>query len=142
MRAGSGHAVQCFDTGIVRSIGMYEKAGIMRDPIHVSLVMGVASGMPCNADWLPLLARELSEGTQWQTIAIGRAEEVWPLHRRAAELGGHVRTGLEDTFYLPNGERARTSGELVEALVKEVRAAGREPATPAEARAIMGCDVH
>ena len=133
---------ECFDTGIVRSIGMYERVGLMQQPIHVSLVMGVASGMPADAEWLPLLARELTDGTQWQTIAIGRADQVWPLLRRTAELGGHVRTGLEDTFYLPNGERARTSGELIEALVKEARAAGREPANAAETRAIMGCDAH
>jgi 3-keto-5-aminohexanoate cleavage enzyme len=49
-----------------------------------------------------------------------------------------VRTGLEDTFYLPNGTRARTSGELIEALVKTVRETGREPATPEEARKILG----
>jgi uncharacterized protein (DUF849 family) len=54
------------------------------------------------------------------------------------ELGGDVRTGLEDTFYLPNGERATDNGQLVEALVKIARQVGKEPATPAEAREILG----
>ena len=73
----------------------------------------------------------------WQVTAIGRAE-VWALHARAAELGGHLRTGLEDTFYLPDGRRALSNGELVDALARCARAAGREIASPAEARTLMG----
>lgn len=130
---------ECFDTGIVRSIKMFEQVGMLKQPINVSLVMGVASGMPCRPDWVQLLKDELSAETQWQVIAIGRENDVWPTLRRAAELGGHVRTGLEDTFYLPNGTRATSSGQLVEELVKIVREVGREPATASEARLILGC---
>jgi 3-keto-5-aminohexanoate cleavage enzyme len=128
---------ECFDTGIVRSIAMFEKVGMLPAPIHVSFVMGVASGMPADPRWLELLVEELPEGAHWQTIGIGR-QEVWALHRRAAELDGHVRTGLEDTFYLPDGAKASSNGALVEALVKIVREAGREPATAAETRAAYG----
>ena len=67
-----------------------------------------------------------------------RREEVWPLHQRAADLGGDLRTGLEDTFYLPNGDRARNNGELIEAIVGCARQAGREIASPTEARAMLG----
>ena len=128
---------ECFDTGIVRSVGMFRQVGLLRDPIHVSFVMGVQSGMPADPRWLPLLIEELPPGVRWQTIAIGRAE-VWDLHRASAELGGEVRTGLEDTFYLPDGSRASSNGPLVEALVRIVREAGREPATIAETRAAYG----
>lgn len=128
---------ECFDTGILRSVGMFHKAGLLRDPLHVSLVMGVDSGMPADPDWLPLLLRELPEGAHWQTIGIGR-QEVWALHQRAAELGGHLRTGLEDTFYLPDGERAGSNGDLVDALVDIARQAGREIATAAQTRAAFG----
>jgi 3-keto-5-aminohexanoate cleavage enzyme len=129
---------ECFDTGIVRSIGMFEKAGIMSAPIHVSLVMGVASGMPCKPEWIELLVDELAPGTHWQTIAIGREKDVWPTLRRCAELGGNVRTGMEDTFYLPDGAKAKNSGELIEALVKVCREVGREPASPEETKVLMG----
>ena len=98
--------------------------------------MGVASGMPCDPAWLPLLIKELPEEASWQVIAIGRTE-VWPLLRRAAELGGNVRTGLEDTFYLPDGTRATSSGQLISALVDVVRNVGREPMTTDEARSFM-----
>jgi 3-keto-5-aminohexanoate cleavage enzyme len=93
--------------------------------------------MPARPEFLPLLVDEMNSDTLWQVIAIGR-DEVWPLHRRAAELGGHLRTGLEDTFYLPQGARARSNGELVEALVQLAREAGRTIAGPAEARALIG----
>lgn len=72
-------------------------------------------------------------------IAIGREKEVWPLLRKASELGGNVRTGLEDTFYLPDGTRATCNAQLVEALVKIVRNdTGREIATPQQTRERLG----
>lgn len=125
---------ECFDTGIVRSVAMFVKNGILKAPPYVSLVMGVASGMPAKAEWLPLLLEEMPEGSHWQTIAIGRAE-VWDLHRRTAELGGHLRTGVEDTFYLPNGERTTGNGQLIEALATVARECGREIMSPDEVRA-------
>lgn len=128
---------ECFDTGIVRSIRMFHEVGLLKEPVHVSFVMGVASGMPAKPAWLPLLIEELPPGAHFQTIAIGR-EEVWDLHRTTAEHGGHVRTGLEDTFYLPDGTRAQSNGDLVEALVKTVHEAGRQPATVAQTRELLG----
>lgn len=127
---------ECFDTGIVRSVGLLQRAGLLRAPAHVSFVMGVESGMPAKAGWLPLLLAELEPGTQWQTIGIGR-EEVWKLHRATAELGGNLRTGVEDTFYLPDGSKTTGNGALIEAMVKMAREVGREPASPAEVRAAL-----
>ncbi|MFO0751658.1 MAG: 3-keto-5-aminohexanoate cleavage protein [Myxococcota bacterium] len=127
---------ECFDTGIVRSIGLFLENGMLKPPTHVSFVMGVASGMPAKASWLPLLLEELPAGAHWQSIVIGR-EEVWPVHRKTAELGGHLRTGLEDTFYLPSGERSTSNGPLIEALAAVARAAGREVASPADARKLL-----
>jgi len=128
---------ECFDSGIVRSISMYQKAGMLKKPYQVSFVMGVASGMPAKPEWLPLLINELPPQTNWQVIAIGR-KEVWPLLNRCLDLGGNVRTGLEDTFYLPDGKRANSNEELIASLVKLVREKGKEPCTPAEARPRMG----
>ncbi len=127
---------ECFDLGIVRSLSMYHEVGILPRPADVSFVMGVASGMPARADLLPILIEEAPDAARWQAIVIGR-EEVWPIHRRVAELGGHLRTGLEDTFYLPDGSRAAHNGALIEALVQTLRDAGREPASPEETRALI-----
>ena len=128
---------ECFDSGIVRSVGLFQRNGMFEGAAHISLVMGVASGMPAKPEWLPLLIEEMPKGAHYQVIAIGR-KEVWDLHRRCVELGGNVRSGLEDTFYLPNGEKAVNNGLLVEALAKIVREVGREIAGAEEARRILG----
>lgn len=128
---------ECFDTGIVRSVAMFAEKGMLPGHPHVSLVMGVASGMPAKAAWLPLLVDELPPGADWQAIVIGR-EDVWDVHRRTAELGGNLRTGLEDTFYLPDGTKASSNGDLVAALAAVARDAGREVASASEARVMLG----
>ncbi len=133
---GTHPEFECFDVGIVRSVNLYVDTGMCSDP-HYNFVMGVASGMPADPDLLPLLLRYRKPGTRWEVTAIGR-EEVWPLHRRAAELGGCLRTGLEDTFYLPDGSKARSNGELIDAMAQLVEESGRSVASPAEAREIMG----
>lgn len=136
-RVGIVPECECFDTGIVRSIELFKQVGLLSDPLHVSFVMGVASGMAAKASWLPLLVDEIPDGAHFQSIVIGRTE-VWDVHRRCAELGGDVRTGLEDTFYLPDGSKPGSNGPLVEALVGLLREVGREPATLEETRAAYG----
>jgi uncharacterized protein (DUF849 family) len=132
---GARPELECFDVGIVRSVGLYVDVGMVDDPEY-NFVMGVASGMPADPALLPLLVGYAREGCNWQVTAIGR-QDVWALHRRAAELGGHLRTGLEDTFYLPDGQKARGNGDLIAALARIAREAGREVASVDEARAIM-----
>jgi uncharacterized protein (DUF849 family) len=127
---------ECFDLGIVRCVGLYARNAMFKGRPAYNFVMGVESGMPADPD-LGILLRLIVADAPWQVTAIGRAE-VWALHARAAELGGHLRTGLEDTFYLPDGRRALSNGELVDALARCARAAGREIASPAEARTLMG----
>ena len=133
---GTRSEFECFDVGIVRSVAMYQKAG-MTDHAGYNFVMGVASGMPIDADLLQLLLRWIVPGSPWQATLIGRAE-IWPLHQRVAELGGMLRSGLEDTFYLPGGSRASGNGALIAALAACARNAGREVASPVEARAALG----
>ena len=130
---------ECFDTGIVRSVGMYKANGMFEGDPHLSFVMGVDSGMPARPELLPILKDELPENAHWQVIATGPGrEKIWDLHKKCIELGGNVRTGLEDTFYLPSGDKATDNGQLVEALVKIVRDVGKEVASPTEAREILG----
>lgn len=134
---GTHPEFECFDVGIVRCVAMYLKAGLFTGVPEVNLVMGVASGMPCDADLLALLPRWMPEGAVWQTTLIGRGE-IWPVHQKTAELGGMLRTGLEDTFYLPGNERASGNGVLIEALARCATNAGRSVASPAEARQMLG----
>ena len=73
----------------------------------------------------------------WNATVTGRSE-IWPVHQRVAELGGHLRTGLEDTFYLPDGTKADSNGPLIEKLAEYARNSGREVASPQEARGMLG----
>ena len=79
----------------------------------------------------------MAKDSVWQTTLIGRAE-IWPVHQKTADLGGMLRTGLEDTFYLPNGERAAGNGALITELAACALRAGRAIASPAEARSLLG----
>ncbi len=127
---------ECFDTGIVRTAAAVARNnGFARAPKY-NFVMGVESGMPADPELLPILLRLIVAGARWSVTAIGR-REIWPLHRRAAELGGDLRTGVEDTIYLPDGSRAASNDELIAALASVARAAGREIASPEEARAAL-----
>ena len=128
--------MECFDVGIVRSVGLYLRAGMAKE-MHYNFVMGVASGMPCDPELLELLMKYKSGDAHWQATLIGR-EEIWETHQRAADLGGMLRTGVEDTFYLPTGDKTTGNGQLIEALAQCARNAGREVASPAEARDMLG----
>jgi uncharacterized protein (DUF849 family) len=133
---GAKPEFECFDIGILRSVQMYKQAGMIEGAPEVNLVMGVASGMPADPDLLSLLMRYIPAGSPWQVTAIGRSE-IWALHRRTAELGGHLRSGVEDTFYLESGERCRGNGDLTAALAAIARDAGRDIASPEEARQML-----
>jgi 3-keto-5-aminohexanoate cleavage enzyme len=126
---------ECFDFGIVRSVGLFVESG-MAASAQYNFVMGVASGMPVDEELLGLLLKYRLNGSPWQVTLIGR-REIWPVHQRAAGLGGMLRTGLEDTFYLPNGEKATSNGALIEALAICARNTGREIASPEEARIML-----
>ncbi|MGC8530742.1 MAG: 3-keto-5-aminohexanoate cleavage protein [Acidiphilium sp.] len=127
---------ECFDLGIVRSVDLYRRAGMMRAGLY-NLVMGVASGMPVDNDVLDLCRRFMPASCHWQATLIGRAE-IWPVHQHVAEQGGMLRTGLEDSFFLPDGRRARGNGDLIAALARCAQHAGRAIASPSEARALLG----
>ncbi len=127
---------ECFDIGIVRSVGLYKENGMIARADY-NFVMGVASGMPADPDLLPLLVRYKKPDCRWQATVIGR-EDVWPVHERVAALGGNLRTGLEDCFYLPGGAKARSNGDMIAALASLARRAGRAVASPLEARAMLG----
>ena len=133
---GTEPEFECFDLGIVRSVGLFVDVGLAHNP-HYNFVMGVASGMPVDPELLTFLRKYIRPGCRWEVTAIGR-EEIWPLHQAAADQGGDLRTGLEDTFYLPSGDKATSNGQLVEAIVACARKAGREVASPSEARQLLG----
>ncbi len=130
--------LECFDTGHIGNIRPFQKTGTLGDAPHFSLIMGVLGGIPATVENLAHQVRQLPDGATWQVIGISR--DQWPLVSAALSMGGNVRVGLEDNFYVSEGEMAESNADLVEKAVGMADAVGREPATPDEARAILGID--
>ena len=135
--AGVKPELECFDTGHVGNIRPFLKSGTLEHPIHFSLIMGVLGGIPPTIENLAHQVRQVPDDANWQVIGI--SEDQWQLAAGALSMGGNVRVGLEDNFYLPSGEMA-TNGELVAKAAELTRNVGREPATPEEAADIMEID--
>jgi uncharacterized protein (DUF849 family) len=127
---------ECFDTGHVASLEPLIDMGLMQGPIDINIVLGVMGGAPATPDHLNFLATHLPKGAVWKTTPISHA--TWPLTAMALGMGGNVRVGLEDNFYLPTGQMVTSNGELVAAAVAMARSAGRTPATVEETKQILG----
>lgn len=125
---------ECFDLGHLESIFPLIDMGLLKN-FQVSLIMGVVGGMAATARNLAHVASLVPAGIAWEVIGI--SQEQWLLVATALALGGNIRVGLEDNFYLSPGEMSQGNGPLVEKAVRMTRDIGREPATVAEARAIL-----
>jgi 3-keto-5-aminohexanoate cleavage enzyme len=104
-------------------------------PQHVDFVLGVPGGMEATVQNLCDLVDDLPAGCTWSVAGIGRQQ--LPLAMVAIAMGGHVRVGLEDNLYYSKGRLARNE-ELVARVARVAAEAGREVATPEQAREILG----
>ena len=128
---------ECFDLGHVGSLAPLVDMGLLEAPLHADFVMGVVGGVPPTARNLAAMADNMPEGRHhWGVIGIGR--EQWMLVAAALTLGGSIRVGLEDNFYLPDGAMARSNGDLIAKARQLTEELGRRPATVEEARTLLG----
>lgn len=125
---------ECFDLGHVESILPLIDMGLLNN-FQVSLIMGVVGGMAATARNLTHVSSVVPAGVAWQVIGI--SQDQWLLVGTALALGGNIRVGLEDNFYLSAGDMAKGNGPLVEKAARMARDIGREPATVEEARAML-----
>lgn len=126
---------ECFDTGHIGNVLPLIDMGLIEPPIQYSLILGVLGGAPADARTLAHMASLLPDRSTWEVIAISRKQ--WEMVAAAVSLGGNVRVGLEDNFYLPSGEMAASNGDLVGAAARLVELSGRKVATTSEARALL-----
>ncbi len=140
---------ECFDLGHVGSLEPLVDMGLLQAPLHADFVMGVVGGVPPTARNLAAMADNMpvaggggrgpnSDGQthHWGVIGIGR--DQWMLVAAALTLGGSIRVGLEDNFYLPDGTMARSNGDLIAKARQLTEDLGRRPATVEEARTLLG----
>ena len=127
--------LECFDTGHIGSIRPLLKQDILEHPLHFSIIMGIVGGIPPTVNNLMNQVRQLPDDANWQLIGIGFPTQ-WPLVSAALSMGGNVRVGVEDNYYIQDGEKSNNA-ELVEKAARMARDVDREPATPDEAAEIM-----
>ncbi len=133
--AGVKPECESFDTGHIGNAWPLIDMGLLKPPVQFSLILGVLGGAPADPRTLAHMASLLPQPSTWEVIAISRKQ--WELVAAAVSLGGNVRVGLEDNFYLPSGEMASSNGDLVAAAARLIETSGRTVAAPAEARALL-----
>ena len=131
---------ECFDAGHIANLDPLVDMGLLAEPLNVSLVIGVNGGIRPNARNVAFMAEQIPGGGEgpnnWQVIGISR--DQWRLVGAALALGGNVRAGLEDNLYLPNGDMARSNGDVIAKARQMAEDVGRRAATVAEARELLG----
>jgi len=128
--------IECYDVGHIElAIGLVDK-GLLRDPLRISLVLGVKGGIPGTPENLMHMQRCLPRGCRWNVIAVGRTQ--FPLLTQGILLGGDVRVGMEDNIYVAKGVLAKGNAELVSKIARIAKELGKEIATPSEVRKILG----
>jgi uncharacterized protein (DUF849 family) len=133
--AGVKPELECFDLGHIGNTAPLIEMGLLRAPLQFSLILGVLGGAPPTTRNLVAMVENLPARAAWEVIGISHPQ--WRLLAAGLTLGGNIRAGLEDNFYLPDGSMARSNGDLVAAAAKLARELGREPASIAEAREML-----
>jgi uncharacterized protein (DUF849 family) len=136
---GARPEFEIYDTGMINNLAFLIEKGIAQRPVYLQFVMGILGGIPAALENLVFLvetARKQIGEFQFSVCAAGRHQI--PMCTGALILGGHARVGLEDSLYLSKGVLAKSSAEQVAKIVKIARELGLEPATPDEARTILG----
>jgi 3-keto-5-aminohexanoate cleavage enzyme len=138
VEAGVKPELECFDSGHTNGIAPLMDMGLLKEPLQFSFIVNVLGGIPPTVEAVQFQRSLIPAGSQWEVIGISHCQ--WRMEAASLVLGGNVRVGLEDHFYLPDGTMAKSNGELVEKVVQMARLVGRQPATVEEARKILGLD--
>lgn len=132
---GTVPEMEVFDNGHINNAMPLIDMGLLQKPYVFSFVMGVLGGIPISTQNILHQAATVPAGSQWQVIGIGRKQ--WQAIAAAITIDGNIRVGLEDNFYLPTGEMAKSNGELVAAAANLVKMLGREVSSIEETRATL-----
>lgn len=134
--AGVKPEVEVFEAGHMRLAIRLIEQGYLRVPVHFQFCLGIEWSMPASAQALIFMRSLLPTGSTWSAFGIGRQQ--FPIAAEAVRQDGHVRVGLEDNSYLDAGVLAPDNAALVRKAVSIVESGGARPASPAEARKILG----
>ncbi len=128
--------IEVFDKGMIDTALRLHKKGLIAAPMHFNFVLGVNGGISATLRDLTFLQGSIPAGSTFTVSGIGRAQ--FQMAAAAIITGGHVRVGFEDNIYMQKGVLASSNGELVAKAVRLARELGRNVASPAQAREILG----
>jgi len=131
--------LEVYDLGMINNIAFMLSKGHLKRPIYIQFVMGILGGMaatPENLMFMYKTARDQIGDFNWSVCAAGRYQ--FNMCTMSLILGGNVRVGLEDNLYLDRGNKAKSNTEQVAKIIRIARDLGLDPATPDEARQILG----
>lgn len=127
--------VEIFDSGMLGVTAYFADKGNLGKPVHYQFCLGIPGGMPATVENLLYLSRQIPGDSTWSAFGVSKSH-LSILYATLA-LGGHVRVGLEDNVYFSKGVKA-TNPQLVERAAQAIRLFGKQVATPAKAREILG----
>tara|TARA_R110002094_G_scaffold110412_6_gene107655 strand:+ start:903 stop:1775 length:873 start_codon:yes stop_codon:yes gene_type:complete len=137
---GARFEFECYDVGHLYMLRHFVDRGLATGPLFIQFVFGVLGGIgadPENLMHMKVIADKLfGDDYLFSVLAAGRHQ--MPMITMSAAMGGHVRVGLEDSLMIARGKLAKTNAEQVAKIRRIVEDLGREIATPAEARAMLG----
>jgi len=131
--------IEAFDPGMIANAAYYLKKGVLQAPLHFQFCMGCANGIPGsmkNLVFMKETMEQLCPGSTWSCFGVGHS--ALEMMYGAVAMGGHIRVGMEDNVMYAKGQLADSNRQFVERAVRVIKEFGREPATPDEARQILG----
>ena len=142
LKNGIKPEVEVFDLAMLYNAANLVKKGLLKNPPHVQFVMGIPNAMPARRSIFDFLRAEIADvlpGATWVAAGVGRYQ--WEVNQWCLETGGHCRTGLEDNTRFDQTRLAASNAELVQKIVDVCERYDRHPATPEDARRILGLPV-
>jgi uncharacterized protein (DUF849 family) len=139
--AGTKFEYECYDVGHLYNLAHFVDRGLVKPPFFVQMIFGILGGIGADLENLHIMKetadRLFGRGSyQWSVLAAGRHQ--MPFLTQAALMGGHVRVGLEDSLFIERGVLAASNAEQVQKIMRILKEMGHDPATPDEARVMLG----
>lgn len=139
--AGTKPELEIYDLGQLNNAAFLVRRGLIKPPLYIQFVQGILGGMPATLESLVFIkgmADRFLGPENYRFSAFGAGRMEYPICTTAVLLGGHCRVGLEDNLYLAQGVMAKSNAELVEKMVRILKEFSLEPASPDEAREMLG----
>ncbi|MEO0031562.1 MAG: hypothetical protein RIS94_1320 [Pseudomonadota bacterium] len=139
--AGTRFEHECYDVSHLYNLAHFVDRGLVKPPFFIQMIFGILGGIGPDLENLVFMKTTADrlfgrDAYQWSVLAAGRHQ--MPFVTQAALMGGNVRVGLEDSLFIGRGTLAASNAQQVAKIARIIREMGHEPASPAEARAMLG----